>query len=245
MALLAKQTNSPSPAPVADQDDAEKTERQVWGAAVRALRLRSGATLHEAASAYEPDGFVAGDPNKGLSVQRWQQIEKGGLTFKPDQRRRLAKALGAAPEELDLERARILGHRVPSRNDGTSRATPLAALLIPIWGHAEIGERGWTVARSEQTTGTLALSELAGAHIGAVRVVDDTLTGWAEAGELVIFDRSRRPTPGQGCVIETKSGELHVRRFIALTATALVVEPATTFARAEVKGVYAVRFRGV
>ena len=245
MALLAKLPVSPSPAAVADQDDAEKTERQVWGAAVRALRLRSGATLHEAASAYEPDGFVAGDPNKGLSVQRWQQIEKGGLTFKPDQRRRLAKALGAAPEELDLERARILGHRMPPRADGTSRAAPLIASVIPIFGHAEIGERGWTVTQSEQTSSGLPLAELAGAHIGAVRVVDDTLTGWAEAGELVIFDRSRRPPPGQGCVIETKAGELHVRRFIELTASALLVEPATTFTRAEVKGVYAVRFRGV
>ena len=245
MALLAKQTDSPSPSAVADQDDAEKTERQVWGAAVRALRLRSGATLHEAASAYEPDGFVAGDPNKGLSVQRWQQIEKGGLTFRPDQRRRLAKALGAAPEDLELERARILGHRLPPRTEGTSRAAPLIASVIPIYGHAEIGDRGWTVTHAEQASGGLPLAELAGAHIGAVRVVDDTLTGWAEAGELVIFDRSRRPTPGQGCVIETKAGELHVRRFVDLSLTELLVEPHTTFARGEVKGVYAVRFRGV
>jgi hypothetical protein len=229
-------------------EDPEKTERQVWGAAVRALRLRSGLTLHEAASAYEPDGFVPGGPDKGLSVQRWQQIEKGGLKFTPDQRKRLAKALDATPEGLELERARILGHRPRVAVTGMAEREPLG-LVIPMWGRAELGKDGWKIKAAEPASPGLDLRDLLGPSIGVLRVVDGTMTGWAEDGDLVIFDRDRRPREGKGCVVETLTGDLYPRLFVGLDDDHALVrsmahQKPVAFKRSEIKGVYAVRFRG-
>lgn len=229
-------------------EDPEKTERQVWGAAVRALRLRQGRTLYEAATAYEPDGFVPGGPDKGLSVQRWQQIEKGSLKFNPDQRKRLAKALDASTEELELERARILGHRPRQAATGMAEREQ-RGLVIPIWGRAELDKEGWKIKAADQDAGGLDLRDLLGPSIGVLRVADGSMVGWADDGDLVIFDRDRRPREGKGCVVETLAAELYPRLFLGIDDEHVLVRSMTTpqphaFRRDQIKGVYAVRFRG-
>lgn len=229
-------------------DTPEKTDRQVWGAALRALRLRSGKTLYEAASAYEPEGFTPGDPDKGVSVQRWQQIEKGQVKFTPEQRKRLAKALDATLEELDLERARILGHR-PRPPAAGLEEREARGLVIPIWGRTEFGAEGWKVRASEISEAGFDVRELAGPSIGVTYVPDDTMQPKANPGALVIFDRGRRPAVDAGCVVETQAGELYPRMFVGddaehVLVRSLKVTRPVAFKREEVKGVYAVRFWG-
>lgn len=225
----------------------EKSDRQVWGAAVKALRLRAGKTLHEAASAFEPEGYTPGDPDKGLSVQRWQQIEKGELRFTPEQRLRLARAVESSAQELELERARILGHR--QRNPSRGVAEPdQRGLVIPIYGRAEFGKDGWRVRNAETPDGFFDLRELTGASIGVTHLADDGMGDKAAPGAAVIFDRNRRPQVGKGCVVETNDGELYVRFFGEIDDDHVIVRDAAGRPRAIprdlVKGVYAVRFWG-
>lgn len=229
-------------------EDAEKTDRQVWGAAVRALRLRSGKTLAEAASGYEPEGFTPGDPGKGVSVQRWQQIEKGQVKFTAGQRKRLAKALDATGEELDLERARILGHR-PRPAAAGAEEREQRGMVIPIWGRTEFGAEGWKVNAAEISEAGFDLRDLGGPSVGVTYVPDDTMLPKAKPGALVIFDRSRRPDVDGGCVVETHAGELYPRMFVGEDAEHVLVRSLkatrpVAFRRELVKGVYAVRFWG-
>lgn len=225
----------------------EKTDRVVWGAALRAMRLRSGLKIYEAAEAYEPAGYTPGDPKKGMSVQRWQQIEKGELKFSDDQQLRLARALNGTVEELRLERARILGHRreAPARA-GVEEPGP-RGLVIPLWGRTELGADGWTVKASDVSESAFDLRELLGPSIGAAHMPDDAMSPKAGAGDVVIFDRSRRPKADKGCVVETLSGELYPRLFVGIDDEHVMVRSLAkptpvAFKRSEVKGVYAVRF---
>lgn len=229
-------------------DAPEKTDRQVWGAALRALRLRSGKTLSEASAAYEPEGYTKGDPDKGVSVQRWQQIEKGGVRFTPDQRKRLVKALDASPEELDMERARILGHRPKPAASGMEERES-RGLMIPIWGRTEFGAEGWKVKAAEISEAGFDLRDLSGPSVGVTYVPDDTMLPKAKPGALVIFDRSRRPVVDGGCVVETQAGELYPRMFVGEDKTHILVRSLkvtrpVAFKRDLVKGVYLVRFWG-
>jgi hypothetical protein len=226
----------------------EKADRQIWGAAVKALRLRSGRTIAAAAMAYEPAGFTPGDPNKGISVQRWQSIEGGNAKFGEIQRRALVKALGSTLEDLELERARISGHRRPPR--ATSLAEPEGrGFEIPVWGRTEFGAEGWTIKSAEVVEATFDLRDLAGPSIGVTYMPDDTMAPKVRSGRPVIFDRGRKPDKDEGCVIETQAGELYVRLYMGDDAEHVMVRslakptPAA-FRRAEIKGVYAVRFWG-
>lgn len=225
----------------------DKTDRQVWGAALRALRQRSGKTLYEAASTYEPEGYTPGDPSKGLSVQRWQQIEKGDLKFTDEQRRRLARSLGADLEELELERARILGHRRTTRSEGVAERG--AVFTLPIWGRTEFGKDGWKVTGAEISEAAFDLRELTGPSIGVTYMPDDAMAPKVGAGRPVLFDRARRPETDKGCVVETQAGELYVRLFAGDDAEHVMVRSLakptpTPFKRSEIRGVYAVRFWG-
>jgi transcriptional regulator with XRE-family HTH domain len=223
------------------------SERQVWGAAVKALRLRAGLTLNDAASAYEPPGFTPGDPDRGLSVQRWQQIEKGSSRFTVEQRATIAKAVGATIEELELERARILGHRPRGRASGMAEPEP-RGWAIPIYGRTELDRGGWRVTDAAKTEGFFDLRELTGASIGVTHVADDSMGLKAAPGTAVIFDRGRRPAKGKGCVVETVAGEMYVRLFDGVDHEHVIVRAMAgkplAFRRELVKGVYAVRFWG-
>lgn len=243
--MLALQLGSRSFSPVTDT--AEKTDRQVWGAAVRALRTRAGLSIYEAATNYEPEGYTPGDPDKGLSSQRWQQIEKGSLRFTPDQRERVARAVGQTVEELEHERARILGQRGRAPPRLVEVAEDGRRFTVPIYGRAQLGREGWEVSAATETEDSFDLRELLTPSIGALRVADDVMQGKADAGEIVIFDRARRPSADKGCVVETIDGRLIPRMFVGIddehvlvrTALSQAIQP---YRRDLVRGVYAVKF---
>lgn len=229
-------------------DAPEKADRQIWGAALKALRLRSGRTIAAAAMAYEPPGFTPGDPNQGISVQRWQSIEGGNAKFGEAQRRSLARALGASLEELELERARIAGHRRPARSTGLAEPET-RALTIPVWGRTEFAADGWAIKSADVAEGSFDLRDLAGPSIGVTYMPDDSMAPKVRSGRPVIFDRGRKPDTDEGCVIETHAGALYVRLFAGddaehVMARSMAKPTPAAFRRADVKGVYAVRFWG-
>ncbi|HEV2530925.1 helix-turn-helix transcriptional regulator [Phenylobacterium sp.] len=227
----------------------ENTDRLVWGQALRALRKRHGRTVNEAAQAFEPERYTPGDPDKGVSVQRWSQIEKGNYRFSETQRARLAKAAGGDLEEFELERARILGHQRQAPARELAERTP-RGLVIPLWGRAELAPEGWKVKGADVSEASFNLEDLARASIGATHLADDLMQPKADAGALVIFDRARRPALDKGCVVETLSGELWPRIYAGEDADHVIVRSVArpdrpqAFRRADVRGVYAVRFWG-
>lgn len=227
----------------------EKAERILWGRALRKLRERSGTTIYEAASSIRRQGQKLTETPTGISAQRWQQFEKGSLQFTADQIARVTAALGSNPDELELERAKLTGQRQRASAYGGVSEGPAPPMVIPIFGRAQLADEGWRVRDADQLDGALDLRDLLTPSMGVMRVADETMRGWAEPGDLVIFDRNRRPQPDKGCVVETLAGDLFPRLFVGIDAEHVMVrsmlagEP-FAFRRPEIKGVYAVRFRG-
>lgn len=231
-----------------DPTSAEKADRIVWGRALKALRVRSGKTLQEAAAAYRKFGQPKSEPPKGISVQRWQQAESGGIRFGEEQIERYCEALGASPEDLQVQRAKIMGQQPRQETPGFAERET-RGLVIPIFGRPELGADGWQVRHAQYSDGNFDLRELMTPAIGVVRVADELMRGWADPGAPVIFDRSRRPLEGKGCVVETNDGDLYPRIFAGIDDEHVFVKTMASrkviaFRRADVKGVYAVTFRG-
>lgn len=233
---------------MAEPTTAERADRVVWGRALRALRLKSGKTLQQASANYRRFGQRVGDPARGLSVQRWQQAEKGNATFGEEQASRYAEALGRSFDDLLTERARILGE-VPRRSSSGFAERETRPLVIPIFGRPELDAGGWKIGNGQVTEGGFDLRELLTPAIGVTYVADDSMAGWSEPGAMVIFDRSKRPIEGRGCVVETLAGDLYPRIFVGIDEEHVLVRATASpkiipFRRQEVRGVYAVRLRG-
>lgn len=226
-----------SPRRMTETMSAEEAERRILGRALAALRDRAGLTQYEAAQ------------QLGISTQAWQMYEGGKRRFTPEQIGKVTAALGNSPEDLMIQRARLLGqepqlamvHGVGEREG--------RALIIPIWGRAKVADAGPTVEAGETPDDLMDLRILRSASVGATRIADGSLIGWGDPGELVIFDRDRWPARGKGCVIEMKNGQLFVKLYEKsedghLYARQLNPESLVNFKMSEVKGVYAIRLRG-
>lgn len=228
--------------------DLDKADRIVWGRALKNLRERSGKTLYAAATQVRKFGQAAHEAPKGISVQRWQQMEKGGVRFTTEQIARLTAALDSSPEELELQRARILGAQPRQQVSGVGEREQ-RGLIIPIWGRAELDHEGWKVKNAEHSEGGFDLKDLLAPSIGVTHLADDQMKGKGEPGDPVIFDRARRPKEGKGVVIETYTGELYPRLYVGtdeehVLVRSMVSKSPIAFRREDVKGIYAVKFWG-
>lgn len=227
----------------------EKAERRIYGRALRALRLRRGFSAEAAAAGVKGSRKRAGDPPEdGISKQAWQAYEAGVRQFTPDQKLMLTAAIGSGVEELELERARILGHDPAPGPRGFAEREP-RGMVIPIWGRAELDPEGWKIKGGDRSERTFDLHDLLAPSIGVAYAADDQMPGKADPGAPVIFDRSARPAEGKGCVVETKAGDLYPRLYVGMDAEHVMVRSLTSakpvaFRRAEIKGVYAVKFWG-
>lgn len=195
--------------------NAETAERRVLGKALAALRRRLGFTQAQAAE------------RAGITTQGWQKREAGDWSFTEAQVEKVSGDLGATPDDLFAERARILG-QTPAPPDPR-------ALEIPISG------------RSSEDV--IDLKGLRSTAIGATRIAGDVMAPWGEPGEIVIFDRDRWPRRGTGCVVETRDGQLLVRIYERSDESQVHVrqlnpERVTALPLADVAGVYAIRLRG-
>lgn len=214
----------------------EEAERRVLGKALAALRDRAGLTQYEAAQALN------------ISTQAWQMYEAGRRKFTPEQIARVTGALGNTPEDLMVQRARILGQEPPITAAGLAEREA-RAFEIPLWGRALVGPGGPAIGGADSSEGAVDLKGLRSTGVGATRIADGSMIPWGAPGEAVIFDRDRWPKPGEGCVIETKVGDLFVKLYDHSDAGHVYArqfnpEQVVSFALQLVKGVYAIRLRG-
>lgn len=183
----------------------------------------------------------------GFSTQNWQMYEAGRRAFSQAQIETLTRAISASPEELMVQRARLLGieQAAPPRQPDTGDRS----FEIPVFGRAGLDQDGAHFAEDGAAPlGAIDLKDLRSRSVGATRVAGDSMIPWAGPGELVIYDRDRWPKQGEGCVIETEDGRLWVKVYNHTAdghvfAKQFNPDQLVPF-KLPVRGVYAIRLRG-
>lgn len=206
--------------PDTDSLDPAREEQRRWGLAIRQARTRCGFSQARAAE------------RMNISTQAWQRYEAGDRRMTEFKLTKIAEALGLTYGELVEERGRL-------------NAEGPGAAIMPF----DRG-RSWAPPSGVRPGLINELAGLLGPHADRVRLDTGALSPWAKSGELIIFDRERPPRQGEGCVVEPTEGPLQVWLFDDRGADGWKVYRTAperedqTFAEADVRGVYAVRFRG-
>jgi phage repressor protein C with HTH and peptisase S24 domain len=204
---------------------------------------RALCTLRERANLSQEQ---AGD-KVGFTRQAWSRYETGKnrSLLGSDVQRKLAAAVDSTVEEL---------HAVAARRATTdsvvARGRDQREGVIPVWGHAHGALPGTQIYDvSAVPDEYVDLKELFAAGSDALRIAGESMTPWAEPGELVIFSRRRWPKRGAGCVVETREGEYYVKLYEKQDGSSLFVrqlnpDQVITFPLEKIAGVYAVQMRG-
>lgn len=185
----------------------------------------------------------------GITTQAWQHYEAGERNFDDEKINAALKAIGATRSEYEFELARVRGLPPPTSLAAALRREQETS-IIPVFGRARSGPGGPEIYDIAEPVRTLDLRQLLGPSTEAIEMAGDSMIPWAEPGETVLFDRDRYPRRGHGCVIETLSGEVHVKLYEGTDGSTLFVrelhpQPRTlSFEMKTLKGYYAVRFRG-
>lgn len=157
-----------------------------------------------------------------ISTQAYNRYEGGHRQLAEDKLRWITSAMGASLEELMRERAAL----------DEATVTPF---------QPRIGDQAPLINE---------LAFILGAGSDRMRLDTDALSPWAESGEMVIYDRERPPRRDYGCVVEDLSGRLAVFMFAGRdeqTARLYTLAPERRSIEKpldQVRGIYAVRFRG-
>lgn len=214
-----------------DEQSEDDRRRAALGQALKRLRQGRGMTQAEAAEAF------------GCTPQAWQRYEVGQRTMDLEKLDAMARAVGATGDELLAERAKLLGEE-PRPHQAPGRAAQL-----PVWGRGRAGPHADHVYDLAEPESYFDMGWMHANGVGVLRVAGDSMTGYVESGQLVIYDRGRWPRRGEGCVVELTSGELYVKLYDKSDGSTVFVkqtfpEQSMTFKMADVKGVYAIRLRG-
>lgn len=213
-----------------------EAEQALTGRALRALREGLKLTQGQAGAGCIPR----------ITSQAWQKYESGERKFSRDTIERLAHAIGVEPADIEAERHRQLG-------EGASLRPLLrrpADFTLPMWGRARAGPEGPQVYDVAEPDRMLDLSDMFRGTSRATTVAGESMEPWVLSGGLVIYDTAAWPRRGDGCVVELNSGELLVKFYKRVDGSTLFIEELAPerreirIAMREVKGVYAVTFRG-
>lgn len=224
-----------------DAIPAELAERRVIARALKALREQRDMT--------QPD-VAAG---MGISTQAYQKHESGERKLPPDKIDRILRAIGGTREELEFERARILGRAPDKPLGGPSPALArreARRLELPIWGAGRMGAQGPEVFDVGEPVDTWDVGQMFGPDTGALQGVGESMEDWLRPGEMVIFDRKAYPSPNDGCVVELSSGQMLIKFYVRTDGASLFLRELRPEDRtflvplSEVKGVYGVILRG-
>lgn len=207
--------------------------------------LRGKVTQAAAAEAY------------GMTRQGWGNYESGDRLsiLRSDMQDRLTAAIGRTRQDLLDEAERMLApsseRAKPSwqQKPAQGLAEQQVSFELPVWTRARAGARAPLVHDLGEPDSVADFGWMFGPETGILRVAGDSMTGYVESGQLVVFDRNRWPRRGEGCVIETSTGEVYVKEFLKQDGGTLYVtqrfsEETIEFPMAEVKGVYWIRLRG-
>ncbi|HEX7887291.1 MAG TPA: LexA family transcriptional regulator [Phenylobacterium sp.] len=209
------------------------------GKALKALRERAGMTQEAAAEAL------------GVTRQAWQNYEAGGRNtiLRTDLQERLASALGLERSDLLRERDRQAGVPTGARTPANEDYDTPAAYELQVLGRVKASPAGPLIYDIAEPESVVDVSWMFGANARTLRVAGDSMTGYVESGQLVIYDVSMWPRRGDGCVVELANGEVYVKEYLDQGQGVLRVrqrfpEEILSFPMADVRGVYLIRFRG-
>lgn len=238
MQLVALQSRTQPYGFMSDTISAELAERRVLARAIRAMRERRDMTQPDVAA-----GMM-------MSTQAYQKYEAGDRRLTADKIDLILRAVGGTREELEFERARVLG-----RPGGVAGPSPALAkresrrLEVPIWGAGRMGDHGPEVFDTGEPVDTWDVGQLLGPETGALQGVGESMGEWLRPGEMVLFNRQVYPSPDDGCVIELKSGQMLIKLYVRTDGSSLFVrqlnpDQVIILPWSEVKGVYGVTLRG-
>lgn len=212
----------------------DKAEQRLTGAALRLIREDKKKHQKDVA-----DGL-------GITTQAWSNYENGERRFTAARVAEVLRILGASDYEFDVAKARALG--APDRAHAVEARR--SVFVFDVFGRARAGPQGPEIYDVAEPLRRIDLGQLLGRATDALQVAGDSMTPWADSGEIVLFDRERPPRRGGGCVIELHSGEAYVKIYEKSDGSTLFVrelfpeERTITFALRDVKGVYPVILRG-
>ncbi len=219
-----------------DTPKAASDELRAMAAAIRSLRVRAALSQSDAAEALD------------VSRQAWQNYEAGVRQniLRSDVQHQIARALGVQREDLIREAERLSGITVVP---GVAVEVPPRHYELPVLGRVRASALGPQIYDGGEPEQVIDVSWMFGPNACTLRVAGDSMTGYVESGDLVIYDVSQWPRRGDGCVVEMLTGEIYVKEYIGAAGGQLKVrqrlpEEEVCFPMAEVKGVYTVRFRG-
>lgn len=219
-------------------------EARIWGEALRRLREASrtpeGRKVTQAIAASQ----------FGVKRQAWNNYEQGErlLINRPDVQQRLAEAVGRTREDLEAARAEVLGEPPPASRSFAPREAPLE---LPILGRVRASAQGPQIydVNPGEPESVVDISWLMAPTTRTLRVAGDSMTGYVESGDLVIYDTKIWPKRGEGCVVELQNGDVYVKEYLDTSQGVLRVkqrfpDEVMTFPMSDVKGVYWIRLRG-
>jgi phage repressor protein C with HTH and peptisase S24 domain len=216
--------------------DPRIAEQRLTGQAFKALRERRGKFQKNIADAL------------GLTTQAWQKYEAGERRWNPETIETALLALGVGREALDAERSKILG--LPPRRQSAGFSDRGSEYTVDVVGKVRAGASGIQIFNDGEPLRQVDLRSLFGPESDAMEVAGDSVSPWANSGEIVIFDRGRFPRPGAGCVVETVEGGLLLKFYEKSDGSTLFLKELVPVERIiqipmrDVKGIYAVRLRG-
>lgn len=204
------------------------------GAAVKALRERAGLSQEQAGAAIS------------ISRQAWANYESGARqsVFRSDLQDRIAGAIGVARADLLREVDRQAGVMA----DHLDLEAQPSAHTLAVTSRVAMGRVGPEIRLTGDATELVDLSWLFNSA-RSVRVAGDEMAGYAEPGDLVIYDCNHWPTRGEGCLIEMIDGRAVLAEYVGAGQGVVRVQfrqppEQAAFPMPEIRGVYQVRFRG-
>lgn len=212
-------------------------EAVALGRAVQALRERAGLSQEDLAE------------KLGVARQTVARYEAGrAAVLRTDLQRAIADALGGTVDDLMRERDNVVRPDFPGRPPAAGQRDGLRT-VVAVQAQPEPGPDGEIRYVEVPPASSEDLGWLFGANAGFVRLADGTLPEGAFTARVAGFDRSTWPRRGQGCVIETRTGELLPRIYERRDQGGVMVRGGEgigqhTVPAMEIKGVYAIRFWG-
>jgi transcriptional regulator with XRE-family HTH domain len=183
----------------------------------------------------------------GVARQTISRYETGRTAvLRTDLQRQIASAIGVTIEALMTERDNVIRPDFPRR---PGEAMPGMKTVVAVQAQPEIGEDGLVHYVEVPPVSSEDLGWLFGPNAGFVRLADGALPDGPFSARVAGFDRTAWPRRGQGCVIETRDGELLPRIYEGRTEGGVRVRGGDGIGEHavpsnKVKGVYAIRYWG-
>ncbi len=215
-----------------DRQRSRPSEAQIYGTALRRLRQARGLSQLAAAE-------LANTHQQ--SWQRYEAAENNAL-LKTTLQRRLAEAIGASHGDFLLEVDRLT-EAAPRANRS------MGDFEFPMPGRVRASPQGLHIF-DEGEPGTMDISHLFGRSTRIMQVAGESMVPYVFPGSFVAYNIGQPPRRGEGCVVETTSGDYYIKLYDRTVGGTLYVtelhpkEKELRFDLAEVRGLHAVVIRG-